>query len=66
MDNSDSEVNFHRGPIMFLSAEAIQSVLDVWLDQNNIALEQDVSYQWMYDKTERPIGVNVWHTELFT
>jgi hypothetical protein len=51
---------------MFLSAEAIQSVLDVWLDQNNIALEQDVSYQWMYDKTERPIGVNVWHTELFT
>lgn len=69
MEGSDptgeSTVNYHRGPIMFLSAEAIQSILDTWLVQNNIAADQNLSYQWMYDRTERPIGVNVWHTELF-
>ena len=68
MEGSDSasqgSVEPYRGPIKFLSAESIQSIITVWLDENSIAPDHHVSYQWMYDSSERPIGVNVWHTEL--
>ena len=61
---SQGSVEPYRGPIMFLSAECIQSIIELWLNDNAIAPEHHVSYQWMYDRSERPIGVNIWHTEL--
>lgn len=48
------------GPVMYLSCGALQDILSQWLEQNGIAGGEGVAYQWIFDRHETPIGVNVW------
>jgi len=45
---------------MYLSCKVLQDILSQWLEQNAIAGGEGVGYQWIFDRHETPIGVNVW------
>ena len=59
-DNSQGDRGREPGPVMYLSCKVLQDILSQWLEQNAIASGEGVGYQWIFDRHETPIGVNVW------
>lgn len=47
-------------PVMYLSCMALQDILSQWMEQNAIMSEERVAFQWIFDRHEVPIGVNIW------